>query len=355
MLRENKTIDQWGSWAVSVISTCVLVTILTAIGQGQAPSSGTSKVSSNSAFEHDLSAARQGDTLAQLRVGKAYYFGTNDANGKGNHSEAFKWFELASRGGCKEGAAWLGNSYLNGDGVREDKARGTTLIRSAADADDPVGLRFLALMYQDGNGIRRDYSQAFALLSKAVLLNDPNSYDRLGNLYRNGFGTQKDPRKAVKLYAEGARLGDPWAQLQLGEMYYTGAPEADVPKDQAMALRLYEDAASQGNKLAAFYAGKMYAAGTGAKQDYQKAVEYYLEAARRRFPAAQLSMGEAAEHGLGTAVNLFDAYAWYSLAADNGNTKANERLETLSATFTATEKSEAEARFRELKQNIEQD
>ncbi len=355
MLHRNKSLSPPRLRAGSLISAGVLAILICGSGLGQSALSPTSTASSSAASNRDLDAARAGDTLAQLRVGKAYFFGTNDRNGKGNHAEACKWFELASRGGSKEGTAWLGNCYLNGDGMRQDRELGGTLIRSAADASDPVGLRFLALMYQEGNGVQRDYSTAFGLLSKAVLLNDPNSYDRLANLYRSGLGVPKDLKQTAKLYAQGARLGDAWAQLQLGEMYYVGAPEADLPKDQAMALHLYEQAANQGNKMAAFYAGKMYAAGTGANQDYQKAIEYYSAAARRRFPAAQLLMGEAAEHGLGISVNLVDAYAWYSLAADKGNTKANERMEALAATFSPATKKEAEARFRELKQDIEQD
>jgi TPR repeat protein len=306
-------------------------------------------------FQQDVAAARSGNVSAQLRVGKAFFYGTNDENGKGDHSTACHWFEAASGRRSAEATAWLGSCYLNGDGLKEDKLRGGALIRSAADASDPVGIRFLALMYQDGNGVQRDYAQAFELFSKAVLLNDPNSFDRLANLYRQGLGTSKDLSKAVKLYTEGARLGDPWSQLQLAEMYYTGAEQAGLVKDSATALRLYEESAKQGNKHAAFYAGKMYATGSGTKQDYQKAVEYYLIAARRRFPPAQLCMGDAAEHGLGMSVNLFDAYAWYSLAADKGNPKAFEKLKVLTDNLSANDKAQAENRYRALRKNIEEE
>jgi TPR repeat protein len=330
---------------------CGLAIMLSSVGLGQG-SSVPSRGIANTTLENDLSAAARGDPSAQLRVGKAYYFGTNDVNGHRNHAEAVKWFEAASAGGSKEAAAWLGNCYLWGDGVQEDRAHGAALVRSAADANDPVGLRFLATMYKVGVGVQRDYAQAFQLFSKAVALNDPDSYNRLANLYWNGLGTSKDVTKAVKLYAEGARLGDPWAQFRLAAIYYTGDPEAALPQDQVMSLQLYEKSAAQGIKEAAFYAGKMYAAGTGTKQDSQKSVEYYLRAARHKFAPALLSMGEAAEHGLGMPVNLLDAYAWYSLAADEGNPKAYERLVALAASFSPAQKGQAEARLRELKQSI---
>lgn len=333
----------------TLICLCGLVMMWPSIGLGQVDAS---KVISDTSFQNDLRAAGLGDPSAQLRVGKAYYFGTNEATGKGNRTEAMKWFEAGSTGGSKEATAWLGNGYLNGDGVKENKVRGAELIRSAAEANDPVGLRFMALMYHDGNGVRRDYFQAFQLFSKAVALNDPYSYDWLANLYRTGRGTSKNMPKAVELYAEGARLGDPFAQLQLAALYYTGAPEAPLAQDRSRSLQLYEASAAQGNKVAAFYVGKMYASGTGVQQDYKKAVDYYLQAARHRYPPAELSMGEASEHGLGMAVNLLDAYAWYSLAADNGNPKANERLVALTSSFNQSRKIQADKQLRELKRSM---
>jgi hypothetical protein len=302
-------------------------------------------------FEQDLKAARHGDALAQLRIGKGYYSGA-DPEGKADYSEASKWFEAAAAAGSKEAAAWLGNCYVKGSGVREDRSRGLALLRSAADANDPVGLRFLALMYQQGNGVPRDNAQAFQLFSRAVELNDLNSYDRLGDLYRNGLGTSRDIKKAIQLYDTGARLGSAWAQLRLADVYYTGAPEAGLPQDRPMSLRLYEESGRQGNRVAAFSAGRMYAEGVSGKQDSQKAVEYFLQSARRGFPPAQLSMGEAEENGLGTAINLRDAYAWYGLAADNGNPKAYSRLLALCAGFSPAEKAQAEARLIELKKSL---
>src|SRR5215831_1634972 len=71
-------------------------------------------INATSNFQQDADAARSGNVSAQLRVGKALFYGTNDANGKGDHSTACHWFEAASGRGSAEASAWLGSCYLNG-------------------------------------------------------------------------------------------------------------------------------------------------------------------------------------------------------------------------------------------------
>jgi uncharacterized protein len=319
---------------------------------------------SDAALAPDLAAAKQGDLGAQLKVAKAF----NET--RHNYSEALKWFEAASKQNSLEATAWLGSLYLYGHGVAQDLPRALSLIQSAVDSENPVGLRFMGAAYEEGLGVTRDYAKALSFYSKAAAQQDAGSFDRIGNLYLRGLGVSKSRPQALEAFLKGAKLGDSWAQLHAGQMeegnrsgtglsetgrsdatslVNQGSPRAigktssTTPPDYAAALQWYTASAAQGNRVAAFKAGKMFEEGRGTTQNLEKAVEYYRQSAKRQYAAAQVALGRAYEFGAGAPENLVYAYVLYSLASNQNDAGAIESLRSLRAKLTPSQSSEAGA------------
>ena len=78
-------------------------------------------------------------------------------------------------------------------------------------------------------------------------------------------------------------------------------------------------AAAQNNPNAQFGIGLMYTKGQGVRQDYTKAMEWYLKAAAQNNPFAQIGIGMLYDNGWGIRQNRNTAKEWYGEACDNGN------------------------------------
>lgn len=62
------------------------------------------------------------------------------------------------------------------------------------------------------------------------------------------------------------------------------------------------------------------------KKDYNSAVQYYYESAKRGYASAQCNLGYYYENGLGVAKDLYEAVKWYRKAAEQGSKVAQYNL-----------------------------
>ena len=60
----------------------------------------------------------------------------------------------------------------------------------------------------------------------------------------------------------------------------------------------------------------MYFLGEGMEQDFSKAMEWYLRAAKQGSKEAQNSLGFMYFEGKGVSRDLIEAYAWFQLSAN---------------------------------------
>jgi uncharacterized protein len=315
-------------------------------------------------FLTDLDYARQGRSDAQLRIAKAYNEGTVVWR---NYSEAFRWFQEASKQGSTEATAWLGSLYLLGNGVAKDPVRASALLQQAVDKNEPVGLRFMGLRYEMGIGAVPDYPKAVDFYSRAVALGDPQANVRLGRMYLQGKGVARTPDKAFDLFTAGSRLGDSWAQLNLGEMYQSGFQPGTAAVNDAKgqsrsssvgqpdfekAIELYTASAASGNRIAAYLLGRIYENGNGTARNDKLAFDYYKQSATRRYVPALLALGEAHEFGRGTGVNLVHAFVAYSLAVEyNHNLIASRNLKRVTQKLSSSELQHAQDMLKAFKED----
>lgn len=125
-----------------------------------------------------------------------------------------------------------------------------------------------------------------------------------------------------KLLAEAAAKGSIEAKLDLGKLYLEDQLR---PAEPAKAQALFTEAAAL--PQAQFYLGRIAERGYLGSPDPQKALEHYLEAARRGYGRADLAIAHMYSVNRGVRVNLENAYAFATLAVNQQVNGSAEKLE----------------------------
>lgn len=259
---------------------------------------------------------------------------------KKEYGPALKRYEEAAAAGNPFAQNRIGELYRDGLGVNQNYQTAASWFSKAAAKKFPPAQVNLGFMYEKGLGFEQDYGHARGLYLLAVRQNDALAKFRMGYLIENGLGTEKNMKFAIGWYRQAADAGNVDAMLTLASLCingeekpnYNGArvwylraanlgsAEAEkmlgylyerglgIQQDIAEAVKWYKSAAAKGNKEAAervraisisgpkalmdaaskgdvdamFNLAVSYDNGTGVTVDYVKAVEWYLEAARKR-------------------------------------------------------------------------
>lgn len=119
----------------------------------------------------------------------------------------------------------------------------------------------------------------------------------------------------------------------IGQRLATGAPmslaqalAAFQQGDYASALPGFEFYAAQGSAVAQNHLAAMYQNGLGVAIDLPQAAAWYLKSASQGNANGQYRVGRAYEQGLGVPVNPALARYWYRMAADQGQQAAQYSL-----------------------------
>ena len=142
-------------------------------------------------------------------------------------------------------------------------------------------------------------------------------------------------------------MRDVVAQNILGDIYKAGV---GVPKNYKEAVKWYRLAADQGDHTALWSLGGMYDDGNGVPKNRKEAVKLFELAAQKQFNEisssndtiasmklsilshTQVIIGNLYKNGgNGLTKDYVKAYAWYALAAANGQVDAQEYIESLAS------------------------
>lgn len=140
------------------------------------------------------------------------------------------------------------------------------------------------------------------------------------------FGTQEN--KTV-LFEEMVKKGYKWANYSLGHCYECAKGEK---QNVEKALTCYLEAANVNHPGALYAMADHYEDWDSNDPDYKKAFEYYLRSAQQGYAEAQYKVGRFYELELGVdedIQNTENAKAWYELAAAQGHKKAVKDLDSL--------------------------
>ena len=195
--------------------------------------------------------AYDGNGRAQALLGWAYAQGFGV---KKDYNEALKWLRKSSEQGHDTGHYLLGRMYYNGWGVKQDYAEAAHLIGRAAFGDGP-------------------FSNGGMLSAMTAYNRDANLIYGRGIIYRDGlYETKSDKKRALDLFVEAAQKGSIEANFTLGDMYENGK---DVALDYNKAAEYYANAAQNDDQRSLARLKSLAGSGNAiAKQKYDSIVNY---------------------------------------------------------------------------------
>jgi len=249
-------------------------------------------------------AKQKNDATAQYLLGLRYLYGWGV---KADRDDAMKWLQKAAKARHGGALCQLGilteNTFTQIGNFRfvakENLEAAVDYYRRGSEAGNVDATANYAGMIQSGRGAPKDLARAEALYLKCLQLDPehPHSHNNLGALYAeklraivdtmDGENIRLNRAQMLEHYGAAVRRQSAYAARNLGEAYYEGHL---VPKD------------------------------------YQKAYQYFEQAADWGMPVVHYSLGYMHEYGQGVPITLTEAAYHYRLAALEGNQEALRRL-----------------------------
>lgn len=166
-------------------------------------------------------------------------------------------------------------------------------LKQALEQQNPRAFFDVGVRLADGRQIPRDVEAAIPWFRLAAEKGHAPAYYRLGNVFEKGLGPKRDLNEAISAYKKGAELGNRKSMHNLATLYASGV-----------------------------------ASGT---PDYDRAVPLFEQAAELDLVDSQFNLAVLLVNGLGTKVNLSEAYKWFSIAAKNGDKEAGKKRDEIAA------------------------
>lgn len=158
--------------------------------------------------------ASKGDQSAELRLGKAYYFGfmpLKAPNGivhyypiEKNDALAYENLSGAADSGNVEAASLAGILAMNGDGTQQDDGKAIAYFQQSASYSNESKF-FLSRYYWKSKDLETR-KKGYDLVRYAASTDSPELVYALANYYEAGVGVKKDKTEAAKLRTLGAKL-----------------------------------------------------------------------------------------------------------------------------------------------------
>lgn len=186
-------------------------------------------------------------------------------------------FQQAVDLGVSDGLIPLGFAYLNGNGVKADKARAQALMtRAVQDGVVDAGGALLAVAYSVQE---EDPAQSIGIFTAAAELGVNDALLPLGFAYLGGSGVAADADHAAELVLDALHLGvDGAAGAVVGIAYGIQAGEGGA-RDPERAAKMFEAAAATGDGSALLALGFAHYSGLGVRRSAELAKDYFAQAA----------------------------------------------------------------------------
>lgn len=147
-------------------------------------------------------------------------------------------------------------------------------------------------------------------------------------------------KKAFMLYTESACRNSPYGQYQLAYCYEKGY---SCECNYSLAAEWYEESFKNGFIKAAKKLGDFYFKGLGVKQNYNTAVNYYLNVQEENADACMV-LSDCYSKGLGVEISYEKAFEYLYKSYELGSNKPNLKLSECYLTGNGVEKNFAKAR-----------
>ena len=253
---------------------------------------------------------------AQYSLAEKYY--TDDVDdGEDNEEQAINWFEKAADQGHTEAEHMFAHCLKCGVGIRySNPDYALKYFLSSAKKGHVLSMIELCKMYSRELSCEKwDFDKAFYWIKKAAETGNTEAEYMLGKILVKGFAMDfgKDFKKTnategVEWLKKAAEKGYLFAAETLGDIYYEGT---GVEKDLKCALFWYEKGGKDRNGDSFLKLGEI----SFADGDYKKAFEYFTKADRLYCKGAMKRLGDCYYRGYGVEQDLDKALEYYITAA----------------------------------------
>ncbi|MBO5613369.1 MAG: SEL1-like repeat protein [Prevotella sp.] len=274
--------------------------------------------------------AEKGDALAQNTLGTWYYTGKYV---KKNYDEALKWWAKSAKQENTDAIANMAMCYQLGRGIKRDSIMAVKLYKASVQkgnkfiipqhesiankTGDTFSSRMLYEFYMNGIGVKQDKAKAIHYLEKVAKKGDTDSQFRLALYYLNN----KQADVAAEWFKKASDGGVVGASYYYGLLLHEGV---GIKQDKAKGIILMEQAAKKGFAASYYQLGKIYYEGNGIEKDYTKAT-WYLKKATFTNADARWLLGICYLRGWGVPQDYYIATQWLA----NAGTSHTEEISTL--------------------------
>jgi len=323
-------------------------------------------------IRQNLEWARQGDSLAQLRLGLAYRQGKQvDVD----LQKALYWLKRAANKGHAEAQFQIAQFYLNGEVVRADNEEALRWLSLAAAGGHDQAQQLLResqaqdvllvdeqkraneepqtpdqqyrLAMRSMSGANKNFVTAVHWLRQAANAGHAPAQYQLANRYLSAEGVEKSVKRGVYWLQQAATQGVAAAKTALTQLEQAGyedwikAEEGDAQAQYRIAQILFshkqndaysqallwmERSARQAFLPAMLGLAEIYQHNEILPADPEKSLYWYEQAAQRGVADAQFQLGEMYSRGIGTRRDSALAARWYRQAAKQNHDLARMRL-----------------------------
>ncbi len=289
--------------------------------------------------------AERGDKNSQFQLAQGYEFGVLGL--PRDPVQALVWYKAAACNGHPR-------ATMAADRITEALSG----LDRLADAQYLIGS-----MFQDSTRVRTNRSEAVKWFRKAASRGQSDAQMELGKFYegldrivafvwyrvsdKQGCAKAKAGWKAIRGRMSHSEFADACAKL--GEMYLSGTV---IPQNWNEALFWYREAARKGVASAELALGEIYRNGEGVTVNEQVAFKNLLNAAKQGLGDAQRQVGEMYLKGEGVRSDPVEGLAWMHIALLSGSRDTKARIHDAEGTMTSSDVSKAKARRDSLARQI---
>lgn len=196
----------------------------------------------------------------------------------------------------------LGCLLWSGIGTRPNMKKAVESFSAAARKNTHAMLN-LATLYAEGLGVEKDMNKSREWYTAAIENGYTDAWVLRGDTYLQGDGPDPDYDKALACYMKALSDSSAYAAFRLGWIFQEGL---GVQADEGKSQRYYQQAINQGYTEAMVEVGKM----DKQRQNYQKALELFNQAAQKGNAQAMLQLSGMYLRGEGTEPDFTKAKEW---------------------------------------------
>ena len=182
-----------------------------------------------------------------------------------------------------EAAYLLGCFHSSGIGTPENAVEAARYFQLAADRKHAMATCALSVCHYYGKGVPVDQVKARKACQRAVRLGSVNARFNLGLCFAEGLGVKKNDSAANSAFEAAAKKGHTSAMWTAGlaRLKKSGSRKGDTARGlMKSGVALIEQSARAGNSDAMFSLAEVYRYGIFVERDWQKALNWYSQAAQ---------------------------------------------------------------------------